>query len=74
MMGPYKTVETPTLLTEKIEHFSSKQIICHRNNIVHFPPKNCLSKNRWTNTPRITPCLRTNYQQRNQRLQDRSLV
>ena len=38
-IGPYKTIDTPTLITYKLEDFSGKQITRHRSNIVAYYPK-----------------------------------
>ena len=37
--GPYKILDTPTLVTYKLEDFSGKQITRHRSNIVPYYPK-----------------------------------
>ena len=33
-VGPYRFIETSTLVTYKLDEFSGKQITCHRSNIV----------------------------------------
>ena len=38
-IGPYKIIDTPTLVTYKLEDFSGKQIARHRSNIVPYYPK-----------------------------------
>ena len=38
--GPYKIIDTPTLVTYKLEHSSGKQITRHRSKIVPYYPKN----------------------------------
>ena len=38
-IGPYKIIDTPTLVTYKLEDFSAKQITRHRSNIVSYYPK-----------------------------------
>ena len=38
-IGPYKIIDTPTLVTYKVEGFSGKQITRHRNNIAPYYPK-----------------------------------
>ena len=38
-IGPYKIIDTPTLVTYKLEYFSGKQIIRHRSNIVPYYPE-----------------------------------
>ena len=38
-IGPYKIIDTPTLVTYKLEDFSGKQITRHRSNIVPYYPK-----------------------------------
>ena len=38
-VGPYKIIDTPTLVTYKLEDFSGKQITRHRSNIVPYYPK-----------------------------------
>ena len=38
-IGPYKIIDTPTLVTYKLEDFSGKQITRHRSNFVPYYPK-----------------------------------
>ena len=38
-IGPYKIIDTPTLVTYKLEDFSGKQIACHRGNIEPYYTK-----------------------------------
>ena len=38
-VGPYKIIDTPTLVTYKLEDFSGKQITRHRSNNVPYYPK-----------------------------------
>ena len=38
-IGPYEIIDTPTLVTYKLEDFSGKQITRHRSNIVPYYPK-----------------------------------
>ena len=51
-IGPYKIIDTPTLVTYKLEDFSGKQITRYRSNIVPYYPKNSSFKNKWRNTSR----------------------
>ena len=37
-IGPYKIIDTPTLVTYKLEDFSGKQIMRQRSNIVPYYP------------------------------------
>ena len=38
-IGPYKIIDTPTLVTYKLEDFSGKLISRHRSNIIPYCPK-----------------------------------
>ena len=38
-IGPYKIIDTPTLVTYKLKDFSGNQITRHRSNIVAYYPK-----------------------------------
>ena len=54
-IGPYKIIDTTTLVTYKLEDFSGKQITRRRRNIVPITRKNFLFKNKWRNISRIIP-------------------